>query len=157
MALKVELKPGERIILGGSVITNGPQRARLFVEGETPILREKEILMPEDADTPCKRIYLTVQSMYLAADPRAHHDKYFLLINDLTNAVPSAQPYIDAVNNHILTGALYKALKATKALIEYERGLLDHAKCGGIGVRRDGQDNRESEGAGSSASDQGGS
>ena len=58
MALKVELKPGERFILGDSVITNDKQRTRLFVEGKAPILREKDILRPEDADTPCKKIYL---------------------------------------------------------------------------------------------------
>ncbi|MFZ2468782.1 MAG: flagellar biosynthesis repressor FlbT, partial [Parvibaculum sedimenti] len=37
MALKVELKPGERFILGDSVITNDDQRTRLFVEGDAPI------------------------------------------------------------------------------------------------------------------------
>ena len=31
MALKVELKPGERIIIGESVITNDNQRPRLFI------------------------------------------------------------------------------------------------------------------------------
>jgi flagellar protein FlbT len=41
MALKVELKPGERIIIGNSVITNDNQRTRLFIEGDAPILRRK--------------------------------------------------------------------------------------------------------------------
>ena len=40
MALKIELKPGERFILGNAVITNDDQRTRLFVEGSAPILRE---------------------------------------------------------------------------------------------------------------------
>ena len=44
MALKVELKPHERIIIGSCVITNVDQRARLLIEGEnTPVLREKDI------------------------------------------------------------------------------------------------------------------
>ena len=47
MALKVELKPGERIILGECVVTNGDQRTRLLIEGDAPILREKDILTPE--------------------------------------------------------------------------------------------------------------
>ena len=33
MALKVELKPGERILIGESVITNGDQRTRFLVDG----------------------------------------------------------------------------------------------------------------------------
>ena len=61
MALKVELKPGERFILGDSVITNDDQRTRLFIEGDAPILREKDILRAGDADTPCKRVYLLAQ------------------------------------------------------------------------------------------------
>ena len=46
MALKVELKPNERIIIGNAVIRNGEQRTRFFIEGDAPILREKDILTP---------------------------------------------------------------------------------------------------------------
>jgi flagellar protein FlbT len=53
MALKVELKPHEKIIIGSCVITNTDQRAKLLIEGErVPILREKDILTPATADTP---------------------------------------------------------------------------------------------------------
>ena len=44
MALKVELKPGERIIIGECTLTNCGQRTRFLIEGSTPILREKDIL-----------------------------------------------------------------------------------------------------------------
>ncbi len=54
MALKVELKPGERFILGTSVITNDNQRTRLYIQGDAPVLREKDILTAETADTPCQ-------------------------------------------------------------------------------------------------------
>ena len=40
MSLKVELKPGERLIIGTALVRNGEQRARLFIEGDAPILRE---------------------------------------------------------------------------------------------------------------------
>ena len=40
MSLKVELKPGERLIVGNCVITNSDQRTRLFIDGKAPILRE---------------------------------------------------------------------------------------------------------------------
>ena len=47
MALKVELKPHERIIIGSCVITNTEQRTRLLIDGDNiPILREKAILTP---------------------------------------------------------------------------------------------------------------
>lgn len=128
MALKVELKPGERFILGDSVITNDDQRTRLFIEGDAPILREKDILRIEDADTPCKKIYIVLQMMYLAVDPKQHHPLYFQLIDDVLRAAPSTAPYIEAVNSKILTGEMYKGLKEAKKLIEYEGTLLNNAK-----------------------------
>jgi flagellar protein FlbT len=128
MALKVELKPGERIILGECVITNHDQRTRLLIEGNVPILREKDIMTAERANTPCKRVYLAVQLMYTARDPRVHHEVYFKLIQEILQAAPSTWPYIEAINNQILTGNMYKALKEAAKLIAYEQELLSHAQ-----------------------------
>ena len=91
MALKVELKPHERIIIGNCVITNTDQRARLLIDGEKiPILREKDILTPETADTPAKLIYLAVQLMYISPDPEVNHGTYFSLLRDIVTVAPSA-------------------------------------------------------------------
>jgi len=130
LGLKVELKPGERIIVGNSVITNDDQRTRLVIEGDTPILREKDILTVDEADTPCKKIYLVVQLMYLASDPIVHHRLYFQLVAEVLQAAPSTHAYFDRINNLILTNNLYKALKETQRLIEYEKELLEHAESG---------------------------
>jgi flagellar biosynthesis repressor protein FlbT len=130
MALKVELKPGERVIIGDCVITNHDQRTRLLIEGSAPILREKDIMTSERANSPARRIYLAVQMMYTSRDPRAHHEVYFTLMHDIVQAAPSTWPFIEAINNHILTGELYKALKEAKKLITYEQELIDHASSG---------------------------
>lgn len=129
MALKVEIKPGERIIVGEALIKNDGTRARLFIEGNAPILREKDIMRPAAADTPCKKIYLLIQMMYLAEDPRNHHTLYFQMITDVQAAAPSMRFYLDKINNLILTGSYYKALKENKKLIGYEKELMDNAKC----------------------------
>jgi flagellar biosynthesis repressor protein FlbT len=126
MALKVELKPNERIIVGTVVIRADDQRTKLFIEGQAPILREKDILTPKTADTPAKRIYLTVQLMYLDGDSSRQHDLYFDLIRDFLQAAPSARSKVAEINNCILSGELYKALKAAKALIAYEAELMAH-------------------------------
>ena len=142
MALKVELKPGERVIIGECVITNHDQRTRLLIEGAAPILREKDIMTLERATSPAKRIYLAVQMMYTSRDPRAHHDIYFSLVRDIVQAAPSTWPYIEIINNHILTGELYKALKEAKKLIAYEQELIDNA-ASGKGLRRGGTADRK--------------
>jgi flagellar protein FlbT len=127
MGLKVELKPGERVIIGECLITNGDQRTRLLIEGQSPILREKDILTPKTADTPAKRIYLAIQLMYTSRDPLAHHESYFTLLRELVQAAPSTWPYVADISNHILGGEMYKALKSAKALIAFEKELLDNA------------------------------
>jgi flagellar protein FlbT len=143
MGLKVELKPGERLILGECLVTNGSQRTRLLIEGQAPILREKDIMLPDRADSPAKRIYLAVQLMYTSRDPRVHHDAYFSLLRDLVQAAPSAWPHMVAISNHILAGEMYKALKSAKALIAYEKELLDNAPRG-ESLRHGRQANRKS-------------
>jgi flagellar protein FlbT len=130
MALKVELKPNEKIILGQVVIRNGDTRAKLFVEGRAPILREKDILTPETADSPAKRVYLAVQLMYLAGDVGDQHKTYFQLVRDFLQAAPSSIGIVDEINNQILSGDLYKALKETRRLVAYEAELLSHATSG---------------------------
>lgn len=139
MSLKVELKPNERLIIGNCVVTNSDQRTRLFIEGKAPVLREKDILTPATADTPAKRIYLAVQLMYLEDNIETLRGEYFALVNDIVRAAPSCIGLIDDINNDILTGALYKALKAAKKLIQYERDLIAHASAGGVGLPTGGQ------------------
>jgi len=127
MALKVELKPRERIIIGQVVLRNDDQRTRFFIEGDAPILREKDILTAASADSPAKKIYLSIQLMYLAQDASHGHETYFELIRDFLQAAPSAMPHIHEINNRILSGDLYKALKAAKKLIAYEAELIENA------------------------------
>ena len=130
MALKVELKPHERIIIGSCVITNTDQRARLLIDGEKiPILREKDILTPETADTPAKLIYLAVQLMYISPEAEVNHGTYFNLLRELVTTAPSMWPIIEGININILNGDLYQALKEAKKLVAYEKKLLEQARA----------------------------
>lgn len=144
MALKVELKPGERIIIGESVITNDNQRTRLFIEGNAPILREKDILTAKTADSPAKRIYLAVQLMYLSKEVTKFQEEYFEFVRDIIEAAPSAIPYVTRISNNILSNSLYKALKEARALIEYEQKLISHVQSGSSSVPADPADDGKS-------------
>ena len=108
-----------------------------------PILREKDIMTAERANTPARRIYLAIQLMYISHDPTSHHDLYFTLMRELVQAAPSAWKHIANINNQILTGDLYKALKSAKKLIDYEQELLENAKRS-KGLRGGGQPDRKS-------------
>ena len=65
MALRIELKPHERIIIGKVALTNGPTRTTFVVDGRAPILRCKDVITPEQADTVCKKLYLLIERVYL--------------------------------------------------------------------------------------------
>jgi flagellar protein FlbT len=99
-------------------------------------------MTPERANSPAKRIYLAVQLLYVSKDPQSHHEFYFSLVKDIVQAAPSTWPYIESINNHILTGEMYKALKDAKRLIAYEQELLDHA-LGRPSVRTGSQENSQ--------------
>jgi len=124
MALKVELKPFERIIIGESVITNSETRAHFLIDGEAPILREKDILTAETANSPVKRVYLCVQQMYLEKDIPKYQELYMGFVKDLLEAVPSFRLQIEASSKLILSGSLYNSLKEIRKLIKLEEELL---------------------------------
>jgi flagellar protein FlbT len=42
--------------------------------------------------------------------------------------MPSAWPFIEGINNHILNGDPYHALKETKKLISHEEKILESAR-----------------------------
>jgi flagellar protein FlbT len=125
VALKIELKPNERILLGDCVVTNTGPRTRLRIEGQVRILREKDIMTLSRADSLAKLIYLAVQFIYTAKDPKEHHGLYFQLADKFLKAAPSAKSIVDNINNLILTGDPYKALKEARKLIAYEKEHLN--------------------------------
>lgn len=129
MALKITLKPGERLIVGGVVITNGETHTNLRIENSGPILRQKDIMAEEQATTPCRRIYFVIQLMYIdGANLATHHNTYWSLVKELIGAAPSTLPIMDRVNDLILNSKFYQALKLTKKLIAYEEEVIKHAR-----------------------------
>ena len=129
MALKISLKPHERLIIGGAVVQNGGSRCDLLVENNVPILRDKDILREQDADTPCKRIYFTVQLMYVdEKNLVVHHNSYWKLVRDVMSAAPSTLGMIDQISENILSSRYYQALKLTQKLIEYEQEVMNNAR-----------------------------
>ena len=130
MALKIELKPNEQVMLGDCVVTNHDRRTRLTIDGKVTILRESDIMTLRQATTPAKRIYLAVQFIYISKKPPDNYELYLRLAHEMLKNLPKSRPYIERINNRILTGDLYKALKEARKLIAYEE---DHLAVNGAG------------------------
>ena len=125
MALKITLKPHEKMIMGGAVVTSGNCKSELLIENNVPILRQKDIMNETDAYSPARRIYFIIQLMYIDEKNLAsHHKKYWKLIQDFIQAAPRALPTVDQISNQILGGHYYQALKLARNLIEYEEEII---------------------------------
>ena len=130
MALRITLKPREKMILGGAVITNGNGfRCNLIIENKVPILREKDILNESEANSLCRQLYFAIQLMYIDEENLAAHQKiYWKLVKDLINAAPSSMILIDQISEEILGGRYYQALKLAKQLIDYEQEVISRVQ-----------------------------
>lgn len=122
MALIIDLKPDEKVIVGNSVITNDKQRTRLRIDGDAPILREKDTLSAEEANSPSKKLYFTIQTMYLdnASDALDKLDDYFNHLYSIRTLAPHIGDFLSDVSAHILQGQYYKAMKLVQDLINAE-------------------------------------
>lgn len=128
MPLKLTLKPNEKVIIGGAVIQNGGTVSHLTVVNKVPILRQGDIMTEAEATSPCRRIYLAVQLMYIDEAAAAElHPLYWELVKDVLAAAPSMKGLLSEMSQHILDGRLYQALKLAKKLISYEEELIRHA------------------------------
>jgi flagellar protein FlbT len=125
MALRLTLKPNERIVVNGTLIRNGGRAGEIIIETHCRMLRESEIIRKEEVDTPCKQIWMTMQVLHLADDPSEAHTLLFTQATELLKVMPSAAPYIAAMSSAIEEGHTHKAIKEVKRLVQHERELLE--------------------------------
>lgn len=129
MPLKLTLRRNEKILIGNAVLQNGDAKSEFVVLNRVPVLREKDILTEEQADTLAKKIYFTILNMYVNPDQeRSFHKFYFLLLQQVLE-MPLGDKALDTMmemSEHIIAGDHYKALKACRKLIDYEAEAMAH-------------------------------
>ena len=123
MALNVDLKPNERIIIANVSVRNGDRRARLIFETEAKFLREKDMLPASEASTACEHLYVILQMIYFTNNGTELENKFIALSNDIMKASPSMASYIAEVYTQFKSGEYYEALKSGQKLIRYEKEL----------------------------------
>ncbi|MCJ2036909.1 flagellar biosynthesis repressor FlbT [Methylobacterium sp. J-068] len=131
MPLKIELKPGERLLIGGTAIRNGPRRSSFVIETVTNFLRESDIILESEADTACKRLYLTLTVLYLAEPTPEAENLFISQANELIAAASSMAPYLRDIHELLAKGERYRALKRCKDLIQYEQSLAERLSAPG--------------------------
>lgn len=133
--LILKLCPGERFMLNGVVVENGPRRARLnIVTPEANVLRLRDAIHPHEATTPVRRVCYIAQ-LVLAGEAEPVDAKTQLL----TGIEQLSQVFTDPDSRRRLTEATealsedrwYPTLKALRALLGRETRLIQTAAPAG--------------------------
>lgn len=127
MPLKLSLRPGERFVVNGAVVQNGDRRGALILQNKASVLREKDIMQPEDATTPARRIYYPIMLLYLyEGDQDQAYTEFALRLAEFTSAVRNPEMLAEcvAVSKDVMGGEYYKALMRCRKLMAYQDELL---------------------------------
>ena len=123
MPLKLSLKPGERFVLNGAVVQNGDRRGVLVLQNKASVLREKDIMQEEQANTPARRIYFPVMMMYLdESGAERYYDEFVRRMSEFMGVIRNPAVLADCVDvsRFCMEREYYKALMLCRKLIEYE-------------------------------------
>lgn len=129
MPLKLSLKPGEKFVLNGAVLANGDKRASLVIQNKACVLREKDIMQPEGANTPARRIYMAIMMMYLDGESTEEpYNEFALRMTEFMGAIgtPAILAACVEISRDVSQGAYYKALIMCRKLFDLEQERLSY-------------------------------
>lgn len=131
--LVLKLGPRERVLINGAVIENGDRRTRLaIVTPDANILRLKDAINPEEANTPVRRVCYIAQLILSGdADPEEARHQLLRGIEQLSLALTDhdSRKIIADATTAILEDRVYQCLKSLRALLPREDRLLAHANA----------------------------
>lgn len=127
MALKLELKPGEKFVINGAVITAGRSGASLVLHNKAVLLRGRDVMQEEDASTAARRLYFSIMLMYIDPEGRDKYRKRFKgFWDDFTSAttIRQIQELLRKILETVEAQDYYRAMKLCRQLIGYEASVL---------------------------------
>ncbi len=127
MALKLRLKPNERVVINGCVVQNDNRRYTLTIGNFAQIIRGSDLLQEEEADTPARRAYFAIQTMLL--DPGSV-ERYGEVVSGMMArlyavlARPEHKDGVMRAAEQVNRGDYYKALACLRPVMAYEETVL---------------------------------
>lgn len=116
MPLRFDLAIGEPLYIGRGVIMSNKTRMHFVLDGDMPVLKEKDYVSPEAAQTALERLYVYVQRAYLHEQPAAT-EEYRALAALAAAESPDMYATLTTADKQIVAGDLYRALKSLRVLI----------------------------------------
>lgn len=131
-SLSLLLKAGDRLFLNGAVI-RADRKVRIEVLNDAVFLLGAHLLQPEEANTPLKQLYFAVQTMLVEPETAGAAKQLAL---DITSGLMRAFSNRDVlsglfdIENDLLRGKPYPALKRLRALFPIETQILSANRIG---------------------------
>jgi flagellar protein FlbT len=126
--LVLKLAPGERVLVNGAVLENGDRRTRLtLITPNAHILRLRDAIHPDDANTPVKRVAYIAQLAVAGETDEAEAKRQLMIgIDQLSDVFNDAESlaHLDMAATAVLHDRFYQALRALRALIPRETALM---------------------------------
>ena len=111
------------------MLTNGDRRVSLVIENKASILRDRDILQADEANTPAKRIYFPIMMLYLDPDQTSgHYEEFVTRMSEFMTAITDREALSTcvAISRDVLQGQYYKALIKCRGLFEFEQVRLSY-------------------------------
>ncbi len=126
--LVLKLAPKERVLVNGAVIENGDRRSRLsIITPGAHILRLKDAIHPEEANTPVRRVcYATQLILSGDADPENANLPLLRHIEELSRVFtdPDSRASLVEATDAVIGSQHYRCLKALRSLLAREERLM---------------------------------
>lgn len=131
--LVLELRPGEAMIINGAVV-RFRTRSRIELMAKARFMFGKQIMSPEQADTPARRIYFALQSAYVGEEHE--REKGLSVAHDLIVAFKAAttsalaREILDRAEAAAAADNCYLALKLARRIMNHEDTVLGRTPLG---------------------------
>jgi len=129
MTLRISLRNGEPVIVNGAVLRS-VGRTDLAVENNATILRGRDVMKPEEADSPARQLYFACMMAYIdQGDLNTHQDALLERLERLMAALEAQEAKAVCIRfaQKVATGQFYSALGDCRWLIGYEAQVLQRA------------------------------
>ncbi|MEL6828672.1 MAG: flagellar biosynthesis repressor FlbT [Pseudomonadota bacterium] len=120
MPLKLSLRPGEAVIVNGAVIRNGDRRGSVLLQNKARVMREKDVVFPEQLKSAAMRIYFSVMQLYLTGEiegPYLDHASAALAEAISETDSDAWRAKLIDVSAALAAGETYKALSLSRKLL----------------------------------------
>jgi flagellar protein FlbT len=127
MPLKVSLRAGERIIVNGALMSVD-NATELTFHNHVSLMLERQLIRPEEANSPARRIYFAIQNAYVAngGEQPPWIEQAMQYVEDYAGATvsPPVRNKVEQIRAHVQAGEFYAALRLTRELFAHDDQMI---------------------------------